>query len=129
MSFYETYAYEKLYNPEILKEVLDNWTETIVPVKNQEQTKYLWFAEVDDETTTIYANFHDYNPNEELVEINVRKHVFYPEKTNMNYISVQGFELCHADTPCAPPTVVHPGLIGAHWKIGRASCREKASMA
>lgn len=118
MSFYETDEYAKLFNPKIRKEVLDNWTETIVPVKNQEQTKYLWFSEVDDENTTIYANFHDYNPNDELVEINVRKHVFYPEKTNMDYISVKGFELCHAATQWAPPTADQPGLIGAHWSKG-----------
>src|SRR5699024_12255367 len=111
MSFYETYAYEKLYNPEILKEVLDNWTETIVPVKNQEQTKYLWFAEVHDETTTIYANFHDYNPNEELVETNVRKHVFYPEKTNMNYIPATALEPCHADTEWVHTTADQSSVI------------------
>lgn len=118
MSFYEAEDYGKLYNPELRKETLDHWTDTIVPVKNQSQTKYLWFAEVDEQTTTIYANFHDHNPNEELVEINVRKHVFYPEKTGMDYISVKGFELCHAATPWAPPTADQPGLIGAHWSKG-----------
>ena len=118
MSFYEAEEYKELFKYEVQKETLDHWTDTVVPVKNQGQTKYLWFVEVNSNTTKIYANFHDYNPNEELVEINVRKHVFYPEKTNMNYISVKGFELCHAATPWAPPTADQPGLIGAHWSKG-----------
>lgn len=77
MSFYEADKYEDLLNPQVRTEVLDHWTNRIVPVHNPEQTKYLWYAEVDEKNTTIYANFHDYNPNEELVEINVRKCCFY----------------------------------------------------
>ncbi len=118
MSFYEANRYEELLNPSIRTEVLDHWTGEIVPVHHPEQTKYLWFAEVDENKTTIYANFHDYNPNEELVEINVRKCCFYPEETGINYITVKGFEMCHAATPWAPPTADQPGLIGPHWSKG-----------
>ncbi|MFS0864888.1 right-handed parallel beta-helix repeat-containing protein [Fredinandcohnia sp. 179-A 10B2 NHS] len=118
MSFYEAENLEQLYNPEVSTEVLDHWTQTIAPVVNVEQTKYLWFAEVDETTTTIYANFHDSNPNEELVEINVRKACFYPEQIGINYITVRGFELCQAATPWTPPTADQPGLIGPHWSKG-----------
>ncbi|MBY0099655.1 right-handed parallel beta-helix repeat-containing protein [Mesobacillus maritimus] len=118
MSFYEAENLEQLQNPEVKTEVLDHWTETIVPVKNQEQTKYLWFAEVDGKHTTIYANFHESNPNEEFVEINVRKACFYPEQTGINYITVKGFEMCQAATPWTPPTADQPGLIGPHWSKG-----------
>ena len=41
----------------------------------------LWFGQVDKENTTIWAQFKGVNPNEQLVEINVRQTVFYPEKT------------------------------------------------
>jgi len=118
MSFYEAETLEQLQSPEVKTEVLDHWTQTIVPVKNQKQTKYMWFAEVDEKHTTIFANFHESNPNEEFVEINVRKACFYPEQTGINYITVKGFEMCQAATPWTPPTADQPGLIGPHWSKG-----------
>ncbi|MFD1065715.1 right-handed parallel beta-helix repeat-containing protein [Oceanobacillus locisalsi] len=118
MSFYETESYEQLLNPEIQTEVLDHWTNEVVPVHNQEQTKFTWFAEVDEYNTTIYANFHEFDPNKELVEINTRKSVFYPVNTGIDYITVKGFELAQAATPWAPPTADQPGLIGPHWSKG-----------
>jgi alpha-L-arabinofuranosidase len=118
MSFYEVNSLEKLHNPSVVKEVLDHWTNKVVPVDNPEQTKYVWFSQVDEEFTTIYANFHEYDPNKELVEINVRKCCFYPEQTGINYITIKGFEMCHAATPWSPPTAEQPGLIGVHWSKG-----------
>jgi hypothetical protein len=118
MSFYEAENYDALRNPKPRTEILDHWTNEIVPVKNIEQTKYVWFAEVDCNATTIYANFHGADPNKEMVEVNVRKCCFYPEKTGLNYITVRGFEMAHAATPWAPPTGDQPGLIGAHWSKG-----------
>ena len=40
MSFYEVTNYDKLANPVVKTEVLDNWTDKIVPVHNPDQTKY-----------------------------------------------------------------------------------------
>lgn len=77
-----------------------------------------WFAQVLDDTTEIYANFADKDPNTSLAEINVRRSCFYPEKTGINYITVRGFEMAHAATPWAPPTADQPGLIGTHWSKG-----------
>lgn len=118
MSFYEAENLEVVKNPTVRTEVLDHWTDEIVPVKNPEQTKYRWFATVDAENTTIYANFHGADPNQELTEINVRKCCFYPDKTGVNYITVRGFEMAHAAAPWTPPTGDQPGLIGAHWSKG-----------
>ncbi|MGE5608692.1 MAG: carbohydrate-binding protein, partial [Bacillota bacterium] len=78
----------------------------------------LWFAQVDATNTTIWAQFPGVNPNEQLVEINVRRTVFYPDKPNRNYITVRGFVLRHAATPWAPPTAEQIGLIGTHWSKG-----------
>jgi hypothetical protein len=78
----------------------------------------LWFAQVDDSSTTIWAQFKGVNPNEQLVEINVRRTVFYPDKPGRNYITVSGFIMRHAATPWAPPTAEQPGLIGTHWSKG-----------
>ena len=118
MSFYEAESYEHLFKPELRDKVLDNWTQEMSPLKNPEQTKYLWFAIVDDCNTTIFANFHDSDPNNETVEVNVRKCCFYPEKTGLNYITVRGFEMAHAASPWTPPTADQPGLIGPHWSKG-----------
>ena len=118
MSFYEVTSFEQLINPNVRKEVLDNWTNKIVPVHNEEQTKYVWFAEVTADTTTIYANFQGADPNDELVEINVRRSCFYTKETGIDYITVTGFEMAHAATPWAPPTADQPGLLGANWSKG-----------
>ncbi|RKQ31337.1 right-handed parallel beta-helix repeat-containing protein [Oceanobacillus halophilus] len=117
-SFYEAGNLEQLKSPSIQTEVFDNWTKKTVPAHNPEQTQYVWFAEVDQQNTTIYGNFHKFNPNEELVEINVRKACFYPEETGINYITVRGFEMSQAATPWTPPTADQPGLIGPHWSKG-----------
>ncbi|AGB18039.1 right-handed parallel beta-helix repeat-containing protein [Thermoanaerobacterium thermosaccharolyticum] len=118
MSFYEVTSYEQLIDPQVRTEILDHWTQKIVPVHNVEQTKYVWYAEVDSEKTTIYANFQGADPNEEFVEINVRRSCFYPVETGIDYITVKGFEMAHAATPWAPPTADQPGLIGPNWSKG-----------
>jgi alpha-N-arabinofuranosidase len=78
----------------------------------------LWFAQVDETSTTIWAQFRDVDPNEAEVEINVRQTVFYPEKPGINYITVRGFTMMHAATPWAPPTAEQIGLLGTHWSKG-----------
>lgn len=78
----------------------------------------LWYGQVDQTNTTIWAQFKGTNPNEKLVEINVRQTVFYPEKPGMNYITVSGFTMSDAATPWAPPTAEQIGLIGTNWSKG-----------
>jgi alpha-N-arabinofuranosidase len=78
----------------------------------------LWYAQVDKENTTIWAQFKGLNPNEQLIEINARQTVLFPEKTNINFITVRGFTMRHAATPWAPPTAKQVGLIGTHWSKG-----------
>jgi alpha-L-arabinofuranosidase len=78
----------------------------------------LWFGQVSGNNTTIWAQFKDADPNTQVVEINVRRTVFYPEKPGVNYITVRGFTLRDAATPWAPPTAEQVGLIGTHWSKG-----------
>ena len=78
----------------------------------------LWFAQVNDKNTTIWAQFENTNPNEIGVELNVRQTVFYPDKPGVNFITVSGFTMMHAATPWAPPTAEQIGLIGTHWSKG-----------
>ena len=78
----------------------------------------LWFGAVGPEKTTLLAQFKKVDPNKELVEINVRQTVFYPDQPGRNFITVRGFTVCHAATPWAPPTAEQIGLSGTHWSKG-----------
>lgn len=118
MSFYEAENLDAVHHATTSTTILDHWTDETVAIKNIEQTKYRWFSTVDDANTTLYANFHGADPNQELVEINVRKCCFYPKKTGVNYLTVRGFEMAHAATPWSPPTGDQPGMLGAHWSKG-----------
>ncbi|MFC5469089.1 hypothetical protein ACFPPD_10180 [Cohnella suwonensis] len=118
MSFYEVTSYDQLVDLMVSTEVKDLWTNEIVPLHHSERTKYVWFAEVNNDQTTLYANFQGADPNQEFVEINVRGSCFYPTETGIDYITVRGFEMAHAATPWAPPTSDQPGLIGPNWSKG-----------
>lgn len=88
------------------------------PAWLKEPNTGLWFAQVDDTQTTLWAQFRTADPNEQCVEINVRRAVFYPDQPGRNYITVRGFTLQQAATPWAPPTAEQVGLIGTHWSRG-----------
>ena len=117
-SFYEAETLDEVKNPKEVTEVVDGWTRKTVPAHDAPQTKYVWYAEVDESETTVYVNFHDYNPNDELIEVNVRRSCFYPEITGIDYITVKGFEMAQAATPWTPPTADQPGLLGPNWAKG-----------
>ena len=78
----------------------------------------LWFGEADADSTTLWAQFPQSDPNDGHTEINVRQTVFYPEKPGIDYLTVRGFALRQAATPWAPPTAEQIGLIGTHWSKG-----------
>lgn len=106
-SFWEAALLEDVLNPKQKKDRFD-----------PEGSTYTWYCESNDENTYIYANFHGADPNRELVEVNVRKSCFYPDTTNINYITVSGFHLSQAATQWAPPTAEQIGLIGTNWSKG-----------
>ena len=81
-------------------------------------TEYVWYAAQEDGNTIIYANFRDRNPNDENIELSVRKACFFPEKTGINYISLCGFTIRCAATQWAPPTAFQPGMVGPNWSKG-----------
>ncbi len=105
-----------MYEVMSLKEVLS-------PTVNRsswdpEGTLYTWFTEQEDGVTLIYANFRGADPNEELVEINVRRNCFYPDRNGVGYITVSGFVIRQAATQWAPPTAYQDGMIGPRWSKG-----------
>ncbi len=85
-----------------------------------EESIYKWYTEQDTEKdeTVIYANFQGKNPNEENVEINVRRECFMPSKTGVGFITVSGFNINKAATTWAPPAAYQDGMIGPHWSKG-----------
>lgn len=79
---------------------------------------YKWYTTQENGNTVIYANFHGVNPNEENVEINVRRNCFYPSKEGVGYIHLIGFSVNKAATQWAPPTAYQEGMVGPHWSKG-----------
>lgn len=106
-ALYETHLFQRVLDPRPDPDSLD-----------PEGSTWTWFCESDQHHTYIYANFHDKNPNEELVEINVRPSCFYPTQPGCHYITVRGFRMCHAATQWAAPTAEQIGLLGTHWSKG-----------
>lgn len=103
-SFFEVEKLEKVMNPVPLKNAQD-----------QDGSTYTWYCESKDKATTIWANFHSFNPNKELVEINVRPSCFHPGKTGINYITICGFHFSQAATQWAAPTAEQIGMISTNW--------------
>ncbi len=108
----------QLYETVTLEECMK--AEVYQPSWEPEWSVYKWYTEQDKEKneTVIYANFQGKNPNEEKVEINVRRNCFMPSKTSVNYITVSGFNMNKAATTWAPPAAYQDGLIGPHWSKG-----------
>ncbi len=106
-SLWETHLLERVLHPSAQENVAD-----------REGSTWTWFCESDDRQTYLYANFHHKDPNEELVEINVRDTCFYPDQPGRDYLTVRGFRLAHAATQWAAPTAEQIGLIGTHWSKG-----------
>ncbi len=106
-SMYETFSLEDVANPTVYK---GSW--------DPDFTLYKWYTEQDGAFTVIYANFQGADPNEETVEINVRRNCFYPDKTGVNHITLSGFTVKQAATTWAPPTAYQEGMIGPHWSKG-----------
>ncbi len=78
-----------------------------------EESVYKWYTEQDEEKdeTVIYGNFQGKNPNEENVEINVRRMCFMPSETGIGYITVSGFNTNKAATTWAPPAAFQDGMM------------------
>ncbi|HEX2394932.1 MAG TPA: right-handed parallel beta-helix repeat-containing protein, partial [Bacteroidales bacterium] len=79
---------------------------------------YTWYCESDDQNTTIWANFHEANPNKELAEISTRRTCFYPEVPWINYITISGFYISQAATQWGAPTAEQVGMVSTHWNKG-----------
>ncbi|MCU0352379.1 MAG: right-handed parallel beta-helix repeat-containing protein [Cytophagales bacterium] len=77
-----------------------------------------WYCESNAETTTIWANFQNFNPNRESTEISTRRTCIYPEKPGIHYITISGFHISQAATQWAAPTAEQVGMVATHWNKG-----------
>ena len=115
-SMYEATSLEDVKHPSVRRiGEGPGWSSKKELIPDSDFTVYVWYAETDSEKTTIYANFQNIDPNENLTEISVRPVCFFPRRTGVNYITVDGFEIAQAATQWAPPTAFQQGLIGPHW--------------
>ncbi len=117
VSLREVTSLNDVVEPPPAPELIDDWTQ-IPQSMPSTPANLVWFAEVNDRETTLYANFGNVDPAKHLVEFNVRRSVFYPTDNHIDWITVRGFEMAHAATPWAPPTADQPGLIGPNWAKG-----------
>lgn len=86
------------------------------------QEKLTWCCQTAGDRTTIWANFGSARPNAQLAEINVRPSIFFPEKSGLRYITVDGLHLLHSAENWEPPGLpLQMGAIGPrmgkHWII------------
>ncbi|MDR3252175.1 MAG: right-handed parallel beta-helix repeat-containing protein, partial [Tannerella sp.] len=107
---------KSLYEKESLEKVLASPADSTK--YDPEGASYTWYCEVDAENTTIWANFHKFNPNKELVEISLRHTCFYPAKPGINYLTISGFHISQAATQWGAPTAEQIGMIATHWNKG-----------
>ena len=79
VSLFEMESLEKVKHPTVWERALD-----------RDASLFTWYCEQHGSSIVMYANFHEYDPNEELVEISVRPTCFYPRNTGVDYITVRG---------------------------------------
>jgi hypothetical protein len=117
-SLYESTTLSGLTHPVARTEDIDDAIHVPCPIEDPEWTKRLWYAEVNETATQIWANFGDADPREHAAEISVRECCFFPQTCHVDYITVEGFEMRQAATPWAPPTAEQRGIIGPNWSTG-----------
>lgn len=118
-ALFEAPSLEKVFHPEKWeRSVYETWSWREEKLSDPEASLLRWYAEVGERATTLYANFQGADPNDALVEFNVRRACFFPERTGIDYITVKGFEMAQAATPWAPPTAKQWGIIGPNWSKG-----------
>ncbi len=66
----------------------------------------------------IWANFGKVNPNKNRAEINARATCFFPEKTGLKYIVIDGFDVRHAAPQWGDIYTLEKGAIGMKYGYG-----------
>ena len=107
---------KSLYEKETLEKVIYPTEDT--SFDDTDGSKYVWYCESDEETTTIWANFQKFNPNKEQAEISTRFTCFYPSKQGIDFLTIDGFDISQAATQWGAPTAEQIGMVATHWNKG-----------
>jgi alpha-L-arabinofuranosidase len=83
--------------------------------QDMEASPKTFFIEDTENTTRIYANFRGIDPTRELLEINVRECIFFPEIKGLQYITISGFTMMHAAANWAYFRAFQHALLGTYW--------------
>lgn len=75
-------------------------------VETLDKEALTWIGIVGESHTIITANFAGVDPNQELVEINVREAFVKPERVGLSYITIDGFRFAHSAANWAAPVLV-----------------------
>lgn len=90
------------------------------------ETAHTWYTRTQDGITYIYGNFDNLNPNEELVEINVRELIFFATDTEVDFLTINGLRFLHAAPNWQAPNegdndpnrLLHVGAVGSNMGKG-----------
>lgn len=66
----------------------------------------------------IRANFSKLNPNKNMTEINARATAFFPEKSGLKYIVIDGFDIRHTAPQWGDIYTLEKGAIGMRYGYG-----------
>jgi len=80
-----------------------------------ERRKQSWYCEYSVGKTTLWANFAGADPNTGLTEVNVRATAFFPEKSGLKYIVLDGFDVRHTASQWSDIYSLEEGAIGMKY--------------
>lgn len=80
-----------------------------------EQTKQSWYCENGAGTTILWANFAGADPNAGLTEVNARATAFFPEKSGLKYLVLDGFDVRHTASQWSDIYSLEEGAIGMKY--------------
>ena len=80
-----------------------------------EKTNQSWYCESAGGRTTIWANFGGADPNASLTEVNARATAFFPEKSGLKFIVLDGFDVRHTASQWSDIYRLEEGAIGMKY--------------
>jgi len=80
-----------------------------------QKTKQSWYCECADGKTHIWVNFAGADPNVGLTEVNARATAFFPEKSGLKFIVLDGFDVRHTASQWSDIYRLEEGAIGMKY--------------
>lgn len=74
-----------------------------------------WYTMQEEDQTVIYVNFDVLDPNQALIEINVRSTVIFPKSSGLKYIIIDGFDVRHSASQWCDIYKLEEGAIGTRF--------------